>query len=149
MNRKGKGSLLGAAGIGLDRLSKATEASQASHPMQATVAIDTTDLQPNNQEPALANTLHPSTKMRSRNTSKAITSGAVKMQTVYVTRDDQDRATDAVAHLKKMRVVRGQVGFSLAVRIGLQLLEDQLQDDINVVVSIAQRLTQASNIIKG
>jgi hypothetical protein len=62
------------------------------------------------------------------------------MQTVYVTPDDQDRATDAAVRLKKTRQIRGQIGFSLAVRIGLRLLEEKLIEDERAVLAIARDL---------
>jgi hypothetical protein len=66
------------------------------------------------------------------------------MQTVYVTPDDQDRATDAAVRLKKSRQIRGQVGFSLAVRIGLRLLEQKLSEDEGAVLKIARDLASTS-----
>jgi hypothetical protein len=132
MIRKGRG-LLGAAGIGLNQAPPDTKGQKpTTEKSDALDKMDATDL------------MGPLSKVRTRNESKPILSGEVKMQTVYVTREDQDRATDAVAHLKKMRVVRGQIGFSLAVRIGLRLLEQQLRNDEEAVVSIARELSRFS-----
>jgi len=130
MTRKGR-DLLGAAGIGLNQVPTDTK--------DQVLATDEFDALPKTDA---TDSISPLRKVRARNESKPILSGEVKMQTVYVTREDQDRATDAVAHLKKMRVVGGQIGFSLAVRIGLRLLEQQLRNDEQTVVSIARELSR-------
>jgi hypothetical protein len=157
MKSKGR-SLLGAAGIGLQR-----HAPQATDTLETTGtpgASDTTDLPeraPASKAPAKKNHINLKARVsdttpitdttdftkaarRSRNAAAPITSGAIRMQTVYVTPDDQDRATDAAVRLKKSRQIRGQIGFSLAVRIGLRLLEEKLIDDEGAVVAIARDL---------
>ncbi len=76
-----------------------------------------------------------------RNASRAIVSGEVTMRTVYLTSADRDRLDDAVSALKKTRRLRGQIGLSLAVRIGAKLLEERLDHDPDAVVAIARELT--------
>jgi hypothetical protein len=158
---KGK-SLLGAAGIGLQR--KTPEATDQldttdalAQPSAAEIAPQEKPVEPRPPATVPALARNPSHAMgqtdatdsirprrHSRNTAAPIASGAIRMQTVYVTPDDQDRATDAAVRLKKTRQIRGQIGFSLAVRIGLRLLEEKLIEDERAVLAIARDLVSHS-----
>jgi hypothetical protein len=159
MKSKGR-SLLGAAGIGLRRQSHTSEDTDTPDTTDELEASDTTDLLQRttsatketaeahfnlNASPSETTSITDTTDFtkparRSRNAAAPIASGAIRMQTVYVTPDDQDRATDAAVRLKKSRQIRGQIGFSLAVRIGLRLLEEKLLEDEGSVVAIARDL---------
>lgn len=130
-------SLLGAAGIGLGKLKEdSTSIVEAISPLPQVHSTQATH--PTDELPALRQR-----GPRSRNASPRIASGEVRMQTVYVTPDDQDRAMDVIVRLKKTRALRGQIGFSLAVRIGLRLLEKRMGEDAHCVLDIARELTSS------
>jgi hypothetical protein len=81
-------------------------------------------------------------KAHSRNASPRIMAGEVKSKSVYVTPEDVDIATDVEGFLKKARVLRGQIGFTMAVRIGLRLLKKKVREDPHVVLELARDLSE-------
>lgn len=131
-------SLLGAAGIGLNRDVTERVEQIAQSTLTETKAIDKTDTTD------LSNlaTKKSESPRRSRNRSKPIESGSVHMQTVYVTDDDRERAAGISLFLKKSRQIKGQIGFSLSVRVALCLLEDLMQRDADLIIAFAKKLKQ-------
>jgi hypothetical protein len=150
---KGRG-LLGAAGVGLRRQIEqpAIDHERASQPSPRTdtPTSDARSAAMSAMDQDLAARTFPEEEVQAqrtnqrgahRNASRAIVSGEVTMRTVYLTSADRDRLDDAVAALKKTRRLRGQIGLSLAVRIGAKLLEERLDHDPDTVVAIARELT--------
>lgn len=156
-------NLLGAAGIGLAKITDEPDITDKADILDKMDASDATDLRATAEEaiapaieprpPVIAPTLNAPTiagtfplrdkpkKAHSRNASPRIMAGEVKSKSVYVTPEDVDIATDAEAFLKKARVLRGQIGFTMAVRIGLRLLKKKIREDHHAVLELAREIS--------
>jgi hypothetical protein len=93
---------------------------------------------------------HKATKATGR-TEKTVTTGTKKstgttpegegkMQTIYLREEDLERAIRAEYELRASRKVPGRVGLSLLVRLGLDLISDELERDRDGVLERAARI---------
>lgn len=68
--------------------------------------------------------------------------GTGKMQTIYLKDADLERIFEVEHALKTSREVPGRIGLSLLLRIGLDLLADELKTDRNGILARAKRVAE-------
>jgi hypothetical protein len=68
-----------------------------------------------------------------------------KMQTIYLRDGDLEKVWNAENELKRSRLVPGRIGLSLLVRIGLDLLDEALENDRDRVLARAVRVARAES----
>lgn len=158
-----KTGMLGAAGLSIAKPMEKekvplgppppTENAPVTNGSTATGATEATDFQaqapqapppplPDNRTTPPPSAPEAQPRQQHRNAGAAIKSGEVTMRTVYLTTADRDRLDDAALRLKKTHRIKGQVGFSLVVRVAAKLLEDELERDPDAVVDLARGLTE-------
>jgi hypothetical protein len=79
-------------------------------------------------------------KMGAANATGKTAEGEGKMQTIYLREEDLERAIRAEYELRASRKVPGRVGLSLLVRLGLDLISDELERDRDGVLERAARI---------
>ncbi len=75
-------------------------------------------------------------------TGSARSEGTGKMQTIYLKDADLERVFEVEHALKTSREVPGRIGLSLLLRIGLDLLADELRADREAVLVRAKRIAE-------
>lgn len=64
-----------------------------------------------------------------------------KMQTIYLRDGDLEKVWNAENELKRSRVVRGRIGLSLLVRIGLDMVDEALAKDRDALLARAAKVS--------
>jgi hypothetical protein len=62
------------------------------------------------------------------------------MQTIYLRDGDLEKVWNAENELKRSRVVRGRIGLSLLVRIGLDMVDEALAKDRDALLARAAKV---------
>lgn len=75
-------------------------------------------------------------------TGSARSEGTGKMQTIYLKDADLERVFEVEHALKTSREVPGRIGLSLLLRIGLDLLADELKTDRDGILARAKRVAE-------
>jgi len=63
-----------------------------------------------------------------------------KMQTIYLRDGDIEKVWNAENELKRSRLVRGRIGLSLLVRIGLDMVDEALEKDRDALLARAAKV---------